>query len=1242
MRYIKSPSLLMSLTALAVSATLTGCDLDFKNDRSEPSSSDSIIREAFTTDSLTADFSTVAGGDDAVSFAELSTYYFVSQATFSAIDADSSGAITQAELAAYIEAQNPVTEGPEQGTVRVKVPEGWGAPNVYLWNDNGTLEGWPGVAMTAVSDGIYEFVIPADYQVGNIIFNDGAVQTTDMQHDSATGLYGIATVGAGNGCFVVDGVLAEGQTNYSGQWTNEYSCTAMNKVLFQKPEDWAEVRIHMFSAAPTDVVADTTWPGLEMTEEGNGIYSYTFPDDLTSVGIVFNNNNNGLQTSDVTFDATLALNGTPAASIGAGCYNGDTRLWTNFANCVSSPSLMDGFAAHWIDANTIAWNFADGDMATLYYSADGALAEAENDQGVKVIEGGQSVALTKGDVLTAEQQAKWPHLAGYTTYTLADDADTAALAKSQLAIVASLEDGTPLKGTQLQTAGALDALYGYEGDLGVIFTDSQIDFKLWAPTAQNVKLHVYDPAKAEVTGSPFAMTSADGVWSYNTAEAWKGNFYRYEVTVYRWDTQTVETVMVTDPYSVSLSEGSDYSQIVDLNDTSLKPTGWDSYEKPALEAPEDIVIYETHVRDFSILDQTVPAEHRGKFLAYLDQDSDPVKHLLALKEAGLTHVQLLPAFDIATINETANQRVEITDMVDDLCAIQSIDNFCDTYAGKTIKTAFEEIVAATNGDTTLIQQVYSVLRGLDGFNWGYDPYHYTVPEGSYATNAEGSQRILEYRELVKGLNEMGLRVVMDVVYNHTNSAGLADESVLDKIVPGYYQRRDQATGQIANSTCCSNTASEHMMMEKLMVDSLVTWAKQYKVDSFRFDLMGHHMKVNMEKVRDTLQALTLAEDGVDGSKIYLYGEGWNFGEVENGARGENAIQQSMAGTGIGTFSDRLRDMVRGGSPFDSQDTIRSAQGFANGLYYDPNELNSGSEDELVALMGATDMIRVGMAGNLKDYTITDLNGETVRGDEIPYGSSQMAGYTDDPQEVINYVSKHDNQTLFDNNAYKTPAGTDMATRVRIHNVAMDTVLLAQGIPFIHMGSDLMRSKSMQRNSYDSGDWFNWVDFSMNSNNWNMGLPRESEDGANWDLIRSIIADTSINPQQADIEAAATHFQEMLKIRSSSKLFRLRTKEQVLNQVHFMNTGAGQKAGLIAMHIAGNCELDTVNGQIMALINANDEAQTFTVAGASGYTLHPVQQNSVDAVVKTATFADGTFSVPARTSAVFVTAASCAK
>ncbi len=520
-------------------------------------------------------------------------------------------------------------------------------------------------------------------------------------------------------------------------------------------------------------------------------------------------------------------------------------------------------------------------------------------------------------------------------------------------------------------------------------TEILLPLRVWAPTAQSVILQMFDTDAATYANKiPMQWDAKTGVWSVSGDASWKNKYYLYEVKVFAPSTGKIETNLVTDPYSLSLSMNSKRSQIVDLNDADLKPQGWDTLEKPALAAPEDIVIYELHIRDFSISDQTVPEELRGTYKAFTVKDSNGMKHLAALAQAGLTHIHLLPAFDIASVNE-------------DKSTWQTVD---DAKLDSLPPDSDQQSIAV------------SAITGSDGFNWGYDPLHYTTPEGSYATDPNGTPRIVEFREMVQALNQSGLRVVMDVVYNHTNASGQSENSVLDRVVPGYYHRLN-ADGNVEKSTCCENTATEHNMMRKLMIDSLITWAKEYKVDGFRFDLMGHHMLDDMKAVRAALDALTLEKDGVDGKSIYIYGEGWDFGEVANNARGKNATQLNIAGTGIGVFNDRLRDAVRGGSPFtDPRD-----QGFATGLVLTNNSNEKrNAEDQQIQLNNYTDWIRLGLAGNLASYEIVRADGKKVPGRLISYNSAP-AGYTNDPQENIVYVSAHDNQTLFDAIQAKAPA-----------------------------------------------------------------------------------------------------------------------------------------------------------------------------------------------------------------------------
>jgi pullulanase-type alpha-1,6-glucosidase len=719
---------------------------------------------------------------------------------------------------------------------------------------------------------------------------------------------------------------------------------------------------------------------------------------------------------------------------------------------------------------------------------------------------------------------------------------------------------------------------------------------------------VFDDAEPATTYAavPMTLDPESGVWSVTGASGWKGKYYLYDVEVYVDSTGQVEHNVVTDPYSVSLSANSARSQIVDLSDAALAPPGWDGVDKPPLAQPEDLSLYELHVRDFSWTDETVPAALRGTYAAFTQDDSDGMRHLAALADAGLKAVHLLPTFDIATIEERRELQQQ--------------------PAGD---------LSSYPPDGEQQQAAVEAVKDVDGYNWGYDPWHYTTPEGSYATDPDGTTRIVEYREMVEALNETGLRVVMDVVYNHTSASGQDPKSVLDKVVPGYYHRLD-ADGDIETSTCCQNTATEHRMMEKLMVDSVVTWAKQYKVDGFRFDLMGHHSKANMLAVRAALDALTLAEDGVDGTSIYLYGEGWNFGEVQNNARFVQATQLNMAGTGIGTFNDRLRDAVRGGGPFDTDPRL---QGFATGLSYDPNGADQG-DDPHAKLLLEQDRIRVGLTGNLRDYEFEGMDGTIITGADVDYNGSP-AGYTDDPQEAITYVDAHDNETLFDALQYKLPTDTTMAERVRAQVVALSTVELGQGVPFIQAGTELLRSKSLDRNSFNSGDWFNTLDFGYDDNNWGVGLPPATDNSSKYDFMRPLLADPALDPQSEDIQAALAGFEDLLQIRASSPLFRLGDADLVQDRLAFYNTGPDQLEGLIVMSLddTTGADLDPEFDRIVTLFNANDEPMSFPIADYTGmlFWLHPVQMSSTDEVVQLASFdpGTGTFAVPARTTAVFV-------
>ncbi len=876
----------------------------------------------------------------------------------------------------------------------------------------------------------------------------------------------------------------------------------------------------------------------------------------------------------------------------------------------AAPGDIDLQQAYWVSENEIVWA-AGGDPAVDYelcYAPDGGMT-----LGAAAIENGMCIALNLGAPYPAGVEG-FRHLAGMPRMVIpaGDLGLVPDILKGQIAVQATW-NGARVDATGVQIPGALDDLYATDVLLGVVWEAADPLLRVWAPTAKNVTLHLYDDSDPATTSTTHAMAwdAATGTWSVLGDPSWSGKYYLYEVEVYVPSTGAVEYNMVTDPYSLSLAMNSTRSHIVDLSDPTLAPSGWDTVTKPELETFEDIAIYELHVRDFSANDATVPAELQGTYKAFTVPGTDGMDHLGALAGAGLTHVHLLPTFDIATIDEDKSTWQQPDPAV------------LETYPG----------------DSDQQQAAVEATADLDGFNWGYDPFHYTTPEGSYSTDPDGSTRVVEYREMVQSLNETGLRVVMDVVYNHTNASGQAEKSVLDQIVPGYYHRLNDE-GAVETSTCCANTATEHEMMERLMVDSIVTWATEYKVDGFRFDLMGHHSLENMLEVRAALDALTVAEDGVDGSSIYLYGEGWNFGEVANDARFIQATQLNMGGTGIGTFSDRLRDAVRGGGPFDGGTSRITNQGFINGLVYDPNAQSYPPGTAEAEMLVSADQIRVGLAGNLAAYEFVAADGVIRGGSEIDYNGSP-AGYTEDPQENIVYISAHDNETLFDMSQYKHPVATSTADRARAQNVGIDITALAQGVNFFHAGMDMLRSKSMDRDSYNSGDWFNRLDFTYQDNNWAVGLPVASKNQAEWPVMAPFLANPALDPSPGDIEASVAHMLEILEIRDSSPLFSLETAGDVQDRLAFHNTGPAQIPGLIVMSLSDTVgdDLDPDADGIWTVFNASDDDILFPVAELVGadLVLHPVQASSADSIVRTASFdaVTGGFAVPARTTAVFV-------
>lgn len=651
--------------------------------------------------------------------------------------------------------------------------------------------------------------------------------------------------------------------------------------------------------------------------------------------------------------------------------------------------------------------------------------------------------------------------------------------------------------TGIQIAAVLDDLFSFDGRLGPHFGEYEnISLAVWAPTAESVKVLLFETAGDDEPAATRPMLEANGVWSVEIEAGWRGKYYLFSVRVFVPKLNRVVENLVTDPYSCDVALNGSKSRLTDLNDPQTKPEGWEDHSLPA--SHEDLTIWELHVRDFSANDLTVPEHLRGTYLAFTESDSNGMRHLRRLAEAGIKAVHLLPTFHFASVDEDKSKWQSPGDL------------------------------SGFAPDSTEQQAAIAKVKDYDAFNWGYDPVHYFVPEGSYAVDPYS--RVKEYRAMVMALHGAGVRVIQDQVFNHTSSSGQDMNSVLDKIVPGYYYRLD-ADGDVMNLTCCSDTASEHRMMEKLMVDCLVQNVRHYKIDGYRFDLMGYHTVSNMLTIKNALRP-----------EIYLYGEGWKT-DVPDAA-----TRESLRGTGIGTFNDQIRDAIRGGTPF-SDPTL---PGFVTGNFAD------------------AEAIREGLAGSDED---------------------------------INYCSVHDNQVLFDAIQLKAPIGEDIATRVKRHILALSIIAFNQGVAFFHAGDELLRSKDMDNNSYNSGDWFNKLDFTYESNNWGIGLPpaTAADNEEQWPVMQPLLADPKLKPSRKHILDTWNAFEAFLRIR------------RVKQKLEFLDT----QDGVIAMR---------VGDEQLVVFNATTE----TVLLESGEFKSPHPELAGNATVE-----NGKISVPPLTTAVLV-------
>lgn len=529
-------------------------------------------------------------------------------------------------------------------------------------------------------------------------------------------------------------------------------------------------------------------------------------------------------------------------------------------------------------------------------------------------------------------------------------------------------------------SAAFDEEWAYDGnDLGAVYTKNKTIFRVWAPLAAEVSLNLYEQGDGDNLMETIPMTMyVKGIWVCEKTGDLQGVYYTYSVR------NGNDINEVVDLYARSTGVNGNRGEILDLETTN--PDGFDADVRPAFSNATDAVIYELHIRDLSS-DASSGIQNTGKFLGLTEREtknseglSTGLDHIL---ELGVTHVQILPSYDYATVDETKPDIAQ--------------------------------------------------------FNWGYDPKNYNVPEGSYCTDPyHGEVRVREMKQMIQTLHQNGLRVIMDVVYNHTYN--LAD-SWFQKTVPDYYYRKKD--GNYSNGSGCGNeTASERAMMRKYIVDSVVYWATEYHIDGFRFDLMGVHDLDTMRAVREAL-------DKVD-STIMVYGEGWTGGESALSAAQQATKNHIYQLDRIGAFSDDIRDGIKG-SVFNVSD-----KGFVSG--------KAGLEDDIrFSVVAATAHPQLNLSSRGK------LN------------------WSGQPGQSINYISCHDNLTFWDKLAISNAFDSE-ADRRKMNKLGSAIILTAQGVPFMQAGEEMLRSKPNEKsesgfdeNSYCSPDATNSIKWDNKGN-----------------------------------------------------------------------------------------------------------------------------------------------------------------
>lgn len=583
-------------------------------------------------------------------------------------------------------------------------------------------------------------------------------------------------------------------------------------------------------------------------------------------------------------------------------------------------------------------------------------------------------------------------------------------------------------------------------DLGAVYSPKMTRFKVWAPEAESVKLNLYKQGEGDNLIEQHIMKkSANGTYVFEKQGDCNGIYYTYTVVNHGEEQEAV------DPYTKAAGVNGQRGMVINLAKTNPQCFELDGYRNP--EHITDAIIYEGSVRDFT-MDESSGVFHNGKFLGLTEANTTnhfgEATALDYISGLGVTHVQILPAFDFETVDEK-NQKAQ--------------------------------------------------------YNWGYDPDNYNVPEGSYAVSPyDGAVRIQEMKQMVLALHSRGIGVIMDVVFNHTYRR---DDSNLQKIVPGYYYRSDE-TGYTNGSGCGNEVASDRPMVQKLIVDSLIYWAKEYHIDGFRFDLMGVLDIDTMNVIAERLKEIR--------PDIYLYGEGWNGGpsSLAEEKRAFKASAKKMPG--IGMFNDDIRDTIKGSVFYDDH------LGFVNGGTHLENAL------------------RYGITG-------------AVAHPQVDYDAYGSRPWAKEPGQSINYVSCHDNYTLWDKLSVSCPEASEEKKKA-MNRLCAAIVFTSQGVPFIQAGEEFLRSKPLPEKK----------GFAENSYN----MP-DAVNSIKWDNIH----------EYPDMIA---YYKGLMALRKAHPVFRMQSEAEMTQNLCFLSD---TPENVVAYLLKGKGADDTPEN-ILVIFNGNDE------------------------------------------------------